>query len=88
MSPQSSPSTLQATVEQYDTHTGSGTALSDEGVRWRFPGLAVAPSIRHLRGGQRVILHLSPTSPDTTQPSPVQPTVTSVTLLSVGAREG
>ncbi len=85
MSAEPSPTSLQATVEQYDPHTGCGTAVTDAGVRWKYPGVALAPSIRQLRGGQRVVLHLAP---DMTKPSPNQPTVISVTLLSVGAREG
>lgn len=78
--------TVQATVQRYDLETGSGSALTDAGVRWNFSGHTLQPPIRKLRSGQRVRLCIS--SPDTVQPSNAEPSVTSVALVTVGALEG
>ena len=48
---------MQGTVSEFDTGTGSGAVLLDDGTRVEFPATAFAASgLRLLRVGQRVRL--------------------------------
>jgi 2-phospho-L-lactate guanylyltransferase len=49
---------MQATVAEFDSESREGTVLLDDGVRLPFTADAVAPTVRHLRLGQRVRLEM------------------------------
>jgi 2-phospho-L-lactate guanylyltransferase len=54
---------MQGTVSEFDTATGSGAVLLDDGTRVAFPAAAFAASgLRLLRLGQRVRLELAGTT--------------------------
>ena len=48
----------QATIASYDTRTGGGTVLLDDGTSLSFHRAAVDPRMRMLRLGQRVGMRL------------------------------
>ena len=47
---------MQSTVASFDTSTGSGRLLTDDGMPLSFTEDALADHIRHLRLGQRVFV--------------------------------
>ena len=78
---------MQATVHRFDSLTGSGSVLTDEGLLIPFGPDALADSgLRHLRTGQRLTVVLAEDPPATTgQPATgPAPRVATMHLGTVG----